>query len=75
MEAQWGVLEKENGSGCQFSDQCLLLVLTYLERSLGVVEAGDRCISVFILDGTESFKSPVQLLLWKKPYFLLGWIL
>lgn len=43
--------------------------------SLGVVEAGARCVSVFIPDHTGSFKSPVQLLLWKKTCFLLGWIL
>lgn len=79
MEAQWGVWDRKRK---------LLWVLVFWpvfatgshlfwDRlvSLGMVEAGDRCVSVFILDPIGSFKSPVQLLLWKKTCFLLGWTL
>lgn len=41
--------------------------------SLGAVEEGVRCVTAFILERTGSPKSPVQLLLWKKTCFLLGW--
>lgn len=76
MEAQWGVWDRKRK---------LLWVLVFWpvfatgshlfwDRlvSLGMVEAGDRCVSAFILDPIGSFKSPVQLLLWKETCFLLG---
>lgn len=68
LEAQWEVLDRKRKLLWVSVVWPVFATHSHLSWdtlvSLGAVEEGVTCVSVFILDHTGSSKSPVQLLLW-----------